>query len=58
MTLKTNVLYDLVLAPNIGAEFWLGNNFSAGLDWKYGWMKNDRRHFYWRDYGGATNLKC
>lgn len=45
MTLKTNVLYDLVLAPNIGAEFWLGNNFSAGLDWKYAWMKNDRRHF-------------
>ena len=57
MTLRTNVLYDLVLAPNIGAEFWLGNNFSVGLDWKYAWMKNDRRHFYWRDYGGDINLK-
>ena len=57
LTLRTNLLYDLVLAPNIGAEFWLGKNFSIGLDWKYAWMKSDRLHFYWRDYGGDINFK-
>ena len=57
LALRTNTLYDFAMAPNLGAELWLGNNFSTGLDWKYAWMKSDRLHWYWRDYGGSVNLK-
>lgn len=52
MALKTNMLFDLGLVPNIGLEVYAGNNISVGIDWMYGWWNNDRRHYYWRVYGG------
>ena len=50
--LKTNLLYDLALVPNVGAEFYLGKNWSVGANWMYAWWKNDSSHKYWRVYGG------
>lgn len=50
--LKTNLLYDAVLVPNIGAEFYIGKDWSAGTNWMYAWWKNDRNNKYWRVYGG------
>ena len=50
--LKTNLLYDALLIPNIGAEFYLGKNWSAGANWMYAWWKHDAKHWYWRVYGG------
>lgn len=52
MSVQTNVLYDLLLIPNIGAEFYLGNNFSVDANWHYAWWKNDKKAWYWRTYGG------
>lgn len=57
MSIYTNMLYDALLTPNIGVEIYLGKNFSIGADWKYGWWKSDRRHRYWRIYGGAITLR-
>ncbi len=54
LSLKTNMLYDLLAVPNIGGEVYLGNNFSLGVDWMYGWWKTDRHHRYWRIYGGEV----
>ena len=50
--LKTNLLYDALLIPNIGAELYLGGNWSAGANWQYAWWKHDHKHWYWRVYGG------
>lgn len=50
--LKTNLLYCVALVPNLGVEFYLGKGWSAGGSWMYAWWKNDRRHHYWRIYGG------
>ncbi len=57
MALKTNMLFDALALPNISAEFYLGKNLSLGANWMYGWWDNDRRHDYWRAYGGDITLR-
>lgn len=57
MALKTNMLYDVAAIPNIGIEFYLGRNWSIDADWMYAWWKTDRRHWYWRTYGGDIALR-
>lgn len=52
MDIRSNMLYDALALPNIGAEFYLGRNLSLGANWMYGWWKCDHRHRYWRAYGG------
>lgn len=60
--IRTNALYNLALIPNIGAEFYLNNGWTIGGNWMYAWWKTDRRHRYWRTYGGDIEvrkyLKC
>ena len=57
MAVKTNMLYDLALVPNIGVEFYLGKRWSIAADWMYAWWKTDRRHWYWRTYGGDVEIR-
>ena len=57
MSLRTNMLYDLGSVPNIGADFYLGKNFSLSAFWTYAWWKTDRKHWYWRTYGGDVALR-
>lgn len=57
MDVRTNMLYDLAAIPNIGVEFYLGHDLSIIADWQYGWWKTDRRHRYWRAYGGDLGLR-
>lgn len=57
MSLKTNMLYDALLLPNIGAEFYVGKNISLIADWMYSWWDRDRTHYYWRAYGGNIGAR-
>ncbi|MBD5349309.1 MAG: DUF3575 domain-containing protein [Bacteroides sp.] len=57
MGLKTNMLYDALALPNIGAEFYIGRGWSVGANWMYGWWDRDNRHRYWRAYGGDVNVR-
>ena len=57
MDIRTNMLYDALLVPNLGAEFYLGKNWSVVGNWKYGWWKKDRRQWYWRIYGGDIAIR-
>ena len=57
MDIRTNMLFDALLLPNIGAEFYLGKDWSVLADWMYGWWKTDRRHWYWRAYGGDVAVR-
>lgn len=57
MGLKTNMLLDALLIPNIGAEFYIGKNWSLTADWMYGWWDRDRTHYYWRAYGGNIGAR-
>lgn len=55
--LKTNMLYNLAMTPNIGAEFNLGKGWSVGVNWGYAWWKSDPKAFYWRVYGGELDIR-
>ncbi len=55
--LKTNLLSDLALIPNIGIEFHLGKGWSLAANWHYAWWHSDRIHWYWRTYGGDLAVR-
>ncbi len=57
MAVKTNMLYDALLVPNVGVEFYLGRDWSVAANWMYAWWKTDRRHRYWRLYGGELDVR-
>lgn len=54
---KTNLLYDAALLPNIGVEYYIGRNWSLTAGWMYGWWDRDASHFYWRAYGGTVGAR-
>lgn len=55
--LKTNLLYDALLVPNIGIEFGLGTRWSLAANYMYAWWNSDRTHWYHRVYGGDLTLR-
>lgn len=55
--LRTNALYDAALVPNIGVEFFLNNGWTIGGNWMYGWWDTNKRHRYWRIYGGDIEVR-
>lgn len=57
LAVRTNMLYDALLLPNIGVDVYLGKNWSVDAIWHYGWWKNDTKHDYWRTYGGDIALR-
>lgn len=57
VAVKTNLVHDLCLVPNIGIEAYLGHQWSVAANWSYMWWKNDRTHYYWRIYGGDLEVR-
>ena len=57
MSLKTNILCDALLTPNVGAEFYLGRGFTVAADWMYAWWNNDCTTWRWRVYGGDIAIR-
>lgn len=57
MAVKTNMLYDTGLVPNLAAEFYVGKNLSVFGEWMYAWWDSYNRHRYWRIYGGDIGLR-
>lgn len=57
MAVKTNLLYDAVLVPNIGVEIPFANRWSVSADWFYTWFSSDSRHRYWQGYGGYLTVR-
>ena len=48
---------DAALVSNIGAEFYLGKGWSVGANWMYAWWNSNKRHNYWRIYGGELDIR-
>lgn len=54
---KTNLLYDAALVPNIGVEANIGKGWAATAGWNYAWWDSDAVHRYWRVYGGEAEVR-
>ncbi|MBO7198940.1 MAG: DUF3575 domain-containing protein [Alistipes sp.] len=57
MAVKTNMLYDIMAVPNIGAEFYLGKNFSIAANYAHAWWGKEEKNFYWRYYGADASVR-
>ena len=57
MALRTNLLYDALVLPNLAFELYLGRGWTLSAGWMHTWFKNDRRHRYHRIYGGELELR-
>ncbi len=56
-SLKTNMLYDAALIPNISVEFIPCPQLSVYGEWMYAWWKSDRHKRYWQVYGGDIGAR-
>lgn len=57
VALKTNILYDGAMVPNIGLELMFPQQWSLNASWNYAWWSNDTKHRYWRTYGGEIEAR-
>ena len=57
VAVKTNLLYDAGLLPNVGVEVPLGRGWSVGAEWMYAWWGGRAHHRYWRTYGGDLEVR-
>ena len=57
IAIKSNLLYDAAITPNIALEVYLGKGFSISASWQYAWWKRDKSAFYWRIYGGDAEVR-
>lgn len=55
--LKTNLLYDACLIPNIGIDVAYTDSWSVSAGWHYADFSSNRRHRYWQSYGGELEVR-
>ena len=54
VALKTNLLYDVLLVPNIGIEVSLGKQWTVAAEGMMEWWSKNRSHRYWQTYGAIS----
>ena len=57
VAIKTNMLYDAFLIPDIGVEVALGRQWTVAADWFYTWFSSDHHRRYWQGYGGYLTVR-
>lgn len=55
--IETNLLHDALAVPNIGIGFYWNDRYSLTAGWEHAWWKSDKRHRYWRLYGGDLTFR-
>ena len=57
IALKTNLLHDAILTPDIGIEISIGKRWSLSAEGVYAWWSKNEHHRYWRIYGGWIEFR-
>ena len=57
LSLRTNLISNALLIPNVGVEMYLNDGFSILGSWGYAWWSRRHTHQYWRIYGGVAELR-
>ena len=55
--LKSNLLYDALLVPNLALEASIGSGWTLGAGGMLAWWSKDAKHRYWRIYGGDLEIR-
>ena len=55
--LKSNLLYDALLVPNLSLEASIGSGWTLGAGGMLAWWNKDAKHRYWRIYGGDLEIR-
>lgn len=55
--LRSNLLADIILIPNLGVEFSLGNRWSLAIDGHAAWWHKHSSHYYKETYGGYVTMR-
>ena len=55
--LKSNLLYDALLVPNLSLEASIGSSWTLGAGGMLAWWSKDAKHRYWRIYGGDLEIR-
>ena len=55
--LKTNLLYDALLVPNLGIRDRHRQGWTLGASGMLAWWSKDASHKYWRIYGGEMEIR-
>lgn len=54
---RTNLLYDVALIPSIGVEYYIGKQWTLGLDYQNTWFYSNNSHRYYQCYGGYLTVR-
>ena len=57
MSIRTNMLYDVLLIPNVGFDIHVGKNWSLAGNWHYAWWDIRPSDIWWRTYGGDIEIR-
>ena len=55
--LKSNLLYDALLIPNLSLEASISGGWTLGAGGMFAWWSKDAKHRYWRIYGGDLEIR-
>ena len=55
--LKSNLLYDALLVPNLSLEASISGGWTLGAGGMFAWWSKDAKHRYWRIYGGGLEIR-
>ena len=55
--LKSNLLYDALLVPNLSLEASIGSGWTLAAGGMLAWWSKDAKHRYWRIYGGGLEIR-
>ena len=57
IALRSNLVYDAALVPNIGVEVPVYKGLSFSGDWNFAWWKIPARNVFYQTYGGYAGLR-
>ena len=55
--LKSNLLYDALLIPNLSLEASISGGWTLAAGGMFAWWSKDAKHRYWRIYGGDLEVR-
>lgn len=55
--LRSNLLYDAVLMPNLGIELGLGGRWTFLAEGTFNWLSREKKHDYWRMGCGSVEAR-